>query len=45
MLSAHPRHYESESPFQQEPGLGGVCAQYSLGSLALGIFKKPQRVF
>lgn len=35
MLSAHPRRYESESPFQQEPGLGCPCAQYSLGVLLL----------
>ena len=40
----HLRHSKSEPAFQQEPGLGGLRAQYSLGGVAFGSFKKPQRV-
>lgn len=38
------RWSESESAFQQEPGVRGLHAQYSLGSVALGFLKSHRHL-
>lgn len=42
--SAPPETPEWESACQQDPGVGSLCAQYSLGNITLGICKEPQTI-